>query len=110
MPAQIDLDGGAEPAQAEGGRLVAGDEERGLGDAELEGDGLHAFVLEGLVEEADPGRISAEGGVTEGVDPGDGDGHSPHDAKRPSASFRTSSRLQKAQRTRVRPASWSAGS
>ena len=87
-----------------------GREVRRLGDAELEGDGLHAGVVERLVEEADGGGVPPECHLAEGVDPGERDAHGAHNAKRASASARTSGRLQKAQRTSVRPASASAGS
>ena len=110
VAAQVDLDGGREPAQAEGGRVVRRREERRLGDAELEGDGLHARRRRAARRrQADGGRVAAEGDVAEGVDPGDRDRHDAHDAKRASASSRTSARLQKAQRTSVLPASGSAG-
>ena len=110
VAAQVDLDGRREPAQAEGGRVVGGREVGRLGDAELEGDRLHARVVQRLAQQADGRRVAAEGDVAEGVDPGDRDRHDAHDAKRASASPRTSARLQKAQRTSVRPASGSAGS
>ena len=67
-------------------------------------------VVERIAQEAHGRGVAAEGDVAERVDPGDRDAHGHHDAKRPSASRRTASRLQKAQRTSVRPASGSAGS
>ena len=110
VAAEVDLGGRREPAQAELERIAGRRQVRRLGDAELGGQRPHAGVVERLVEEADGGRVAAPETLAEGVDPGDRDAHRPHDAKRARASRRTSSRLQKAQRTSVAPAASSAGS
>ena len=55
---------------------VGGGDERGLGDAQLGGEGLHGRDGEGLLEETDPRRISCERPVCEGINPGERDGHS----------------------------------
>ena len=66
MSAQIDLDGGGEPAQ----RVVAtlAHEEGGLGEIVLRRDRLHRRVREPRFQRTDRGRIAAEQAVGERID------------------------------------------
>ena len=69
VAAQVDLDGGREPAQLEVPRLVGdhGPDERGLGEVHLGGHGLHPRRVRGRLEEAHRGRVAGEGAGRERV-------------------------------------------
>ena len=66
VPAELHLDLGREPAQAEA--VALGHEERGLGEVVLERDRLHGRGVEPRLEGHDGGRIAAEQPPRERVD------------------------------------------
>ena len=75
MPAQIDFDGGSEPAQCPVGVGGLGQRvrERGLGQVHLGGDPPHPALIGPAVaiQQADGGRVAGERPVGEGVDDAD---------------------------------------
>ena len=110
VAAEVDLGGRREPAQAEGVGVVA---LRRPGTRRTPSRRCRARRRSTACGLASSGCLAAgrqrpgcrRRPVAEGVDPGDEACHGAHDAKRGNASWSTSSCLQKAQRTRVRPAS-----
>ena len=66
MAAQLDLDGRREPAQPE--PIALGHQKRRLRQVHLGGDVLHPGRVGRRVEQADGGRVAAEGPIGEGVD------------------------------------------
>ena len=83
VAAQRDLDRRSEPAEIV--RSVgAGDEEGGLGEVHLGGDGGHPGRFARGGQQADGGRVAAEGGVCKGIDLGNGESHQENDDRRAS--------------------------
>ena len=68
VAAEVDLDGGGEPAQLEVLVVGVGDQEGGLGEGVLGGDRLEDGVGEPALEQAHGGRVAGEAGAGEGVD------------------------------------------
>ncbi|MEX1162578.1 MAG: hypothetical protein WEB03_03260 [Nitriliruptor sp.] len=72
MPAQVDLDGGGEPAQVP--PAVTGGQERGLRRADLGGEVGHPPFVGGLLEDHHARGVAGEGPVGERIDECEG-GH-----------------------------------
>lgn len=73
VAAEVDLDGGSEPAEMKAG-LAGADEEGGFGEAVFEGEGLQEGVLGPGRQRDDGGGIAGEKAVGKGVDPVEGEG------------------------------------
>ncbi len=70
MAAEVNLHGWREPAEIER-TIVAVDEEGGLREVHLTSDSLHPRFVGRTLQQADRGRVAAEGLAREGVDLGD---------------------------------------